>query len=380
MQNAVRVIATTTIAILLLSGGRAVGAEASHPAAKRLAVIEFTGAAAQPSVLSAITDQARGAAATELKGRDFTVMTKESMAVLLKDQGKSAACAEGECEVEVARNIGADLVLTGEVLVIEGTYIVTLKLHDVRTAALLGTRNATGKGQLELFNGVSGAGRVLLRKALGLPDSTVTGPIDEPLATDAPVPGAMLVTFAPSSGSDSWTLLDGGGKPLCRLPCQRWVPPASGYSVQLDAARKQDILRVSVPPDLGYSAGRQLEATAKSRRSGYWGGIAGGVIGGAVGFYAAYKAMGGDGHDCMRDGRTGQNCTDGSIIMGSFIGLGAGALGAWAGYALVRRDESLDVSLQDERTAEHLDVGEGKMSASAGTSFTILPNGFALQF
>jgi hypothetical protein len=171
------------------------------------------------------------------------------------EQGKTAACADGEREVEVARNVNADLVLTGEVLVIEGTYIVTLKLHDVHTAGLLATRNATGKGQLEVFNGVSGATRVLLRKSLGLPDGAVSGPIDEPLATDAPVPGAMLVTFTPDSRSERWTHLDHGGKPLCRLPCQRWVPPDSGYSVQLDAAKKQDITRLRVPADLGTRLG-----------------------------------------------------------------------------------------------------------------------------
>jgi hypothetical protein len=67
--------------------------------------------------------------------------------------------------------------------------------------------------------------------------------------------------------------------------------------------------------------------------------------------------------------------------MGVTIGLLITApLGAWIGWGIAHRNESLEVGLQDERTVEQLDIGEGRMTASAGTHFSILPNGFLLQF
>lgn len=55
-----------------------------------------------------------------VRGRGYAVMTRESMAMILKDMGLDAQCQEGECEVETARNIGADLVVSGELVRIQG--------------------------------------------------------------------------------------------------------------------------------------------------------------------------------------------------------------------------------------------------------------------
>ena len=134
---------------------------------KRLAVLEFRGKDVKPEVLATMSDQARAGALT-VRGRNYDVMTRESMAVMLKEMGGSAKCEEGECEVETARNIGAHLVITGEVVLIEGTYIVTLKLHETAKGTLLATQQVEGKSQLDVIDRLESAAEALVRKGLGL--------------------------------------------------------------------------------------------------------------------------------------------------------------------------------------------------------------------
>ena len=54
------------------------------------------------------------------------------MMSILKEMGKGIEECTGECEVEIARNIGADYVVSGEVYLIEDQYILSLKMHDTQ--------------------------------------------------------------------------------------------------------------------------------------------------------------------------------------------------------------------------------------------------------
>ena len=85
---------------------------------KRLAVLEFRGKNLEQDILMTFSDTVRGGALQGLSGRGVVVMTRENMLVLLKDMGKKD-CQEGECEVETARNIGADYVVSGKVVRME---------------------------------------------------------------------------------------------------------------------------------------------------------------------------------------------------------------------------------------------------------------------
>jgi hypothetical protein len=129
---------------------------------QRLAVLEFRGAL-KPEGLEALADEARAAALSAGRPHGVSVMTRESIAVVLKDMTGSSVCVEGECEVETARNIGADLVITGSVLQLEGTYLVNLKLHESARGTLLGATQIRGKATLELVDGVREAVTALLR-------------------------------------------------------------------------------------------------------------------------------------------------------------------------------------------------------------------------
>jgi hypothetical protein len=137
--------------------------EAGPKGMKRVAVLEFHGPLS-PAVLSGIADEARGAAAETLRPKGVSVMTRESMAVVLKDMGKDiAACGEGECEVETGRQIGADLVVTGEVIQVEKVYVLILKLHETAGGSLVATKQARGKDGLEIMDAVKPAAVALFR-------------------------------------------------------------------------------------------------------------------------------------------------------------------------------------------------------------------------
>jgi len=81
---------------------------------KRVAVLELSGVLERP-VLMTLTDRLRHGALAALKGTSYEVMTRENMAVLARNMDIDlAACEDGaECEVDIGRNVGADLVMSG---------------------------------------------------------------------------------------------------------------------------------------------------------------------------------------------------------------------------------------------------------------------------
>jgi len=70
--------------------------------------------------------------------------------VLLKATGKDLAQCEGECEVETGRKIGADLVISGEMLRVGSSLKMSLKLHETHQGRLLAGSVATGRDIDEL--------------------------------------------------------------------------------------------------------------------------------------------------------------------------------------------------------------------------------------
>ena len=161
---------------------------AASPAARRVAVLEFQGRAIDDEARMTLSDSVRSGVLDASRGRDLLVMTRENMAALLKEMGKPD-CSEGDCEVETARNIGADYVLSGEIARIEGTYVVVLKLHECDDGRLLSTATARGQTQLDLIDPLRERGMDLVKANVGV---TPISPreIPRPPALAAAVPAA----------------------------------------------------------------------------------------------------------------------------------------------------------------------------------------------
>jgi len=135
---------------------------------KRIAVLEFRGVGIEPTILLKLSDQSRGAAVDILDKEEYLIMTRENMMQVLEDMGKDASCMEGSCEVEIGRNIGADVVITGDILQIKNIYVLTLKLYETKNGALLKTQEVENADLLALKTDTYEQSLQLLKEGLGL--------------------------------------------------------------------------------------------------------------------------------------------------------------------------------------------------------------------
>lgn len=74
------------------------------------------------------------------------LMTRENVITLLEATGRKLDECEGECEIDTGRRLGADFVVTGEILRFGRGLRVNLRLHDTRSARLLSAAVASGDG------------------------------------------------------------------------------------------------------------------------------------------------------------------------------------------------------------------------------------------
>ncbi len=133
---------------------------ASRPAgAARLAVLEFKGEDLAPKALSYLSRKVRGEALKHLPA-GWEVMTRDNMLVLI-DAAAGQCVKEGECEVETGRHIGADLVVSGEVVKLGSKLRLTMNAYDTASGRLLRTAEAASADVDGLIERLPGACRTL---------------------------------------------------------------------------------------------------------------------------------------------------------------------------------------------------------------------------
>jgi hypothetical protein len=135
-------------------------------AAPVVGVLEFRDKVPEGQRIDAayLSDQVRAAVKEELP--QARVITRENMLVLLQSAGRKLEECEGECEVETGRRIGADLVVSGELLRFGSQYKLNMKLHDTRSGELLSGSVAAGATADELDGDLRPAVRKLLAPLL----------------------------------------------------------------------------------------------------------------------------------------------------------------------------------------------------------------------
>lgn len=120
----------------------------AHAAPQKIAVLPFTGGAGvSEKAAGSITEAAVG----ELRRLpDIVVVTpQEVLAVLTLDQQRQAlGCAQGECVTDLGSALGAERLVTGSIAVLGESWLVHLKLLDVKRAAAMKQvdRRLRGKG------------------------------------------------------------------------------------------------------------------------------------------------------------------------------------------------------------------------------------------
>lgn len=123
----------------------------------KIAVLDLKSSARDlnPDDVRYFGDLVRGA--TLKAAPQLEVMTRENLLALLQSTGKDLANCEGACEVDAGRRIGADAIVSGEVLKIGTRFKVTMRLRETHEGKLLGAAVATGHSIDELDDSVTKA-------------------------------------------------------------------------------------------------------------------------------------------------------------------------------------------------------------------------------
>lgn len=108
-----------------------------------------------------LTDLARDALARSLPLDQFTIMTRESILELLPEGTRLSDCLDASCEVEIGRTLGADYVVSGEVLEFAQEQRLIIKVHHCQSAAFIGSETAGGISLKDLEGAVSGTTELL---------------------------------------------------------------------------------------------------------------------------------------------------------------------------------------------------------------------------
>jgi hypothetical protein len=130
-----------------------------------VAILEIRG----PAPENAAPRKGRGAAVTSdsmyltnvvrslAADRGLNVMTRENVEVLLANRSASVADCVDKCEVEIARVLGAEYVMSGELLrTSDGAFRATVQLHDSASARFLAGTQAGGASVAAVEAGLRG--------------------------------------------------------------------------------------------------------------------------------------------------------------------------------------------------------------------------------
>lgn len=130
----------------------------AQAAPRKLAVLELVNrtdlSATQARYL---TDRVRAAAVDA----GYFVLSRENILEHLPPGTTLEAC-EGECEVTTARNVGADDVVSGEILILGTEYRVALRWHETQAGRLLNTARVAGDVQ-RLDGKIEAAARAMFK-------------------------------------------------------------------------------------------------------------------------------------------------------------------------------------------------------------------------
>jgi TolB-like protein len=216
--------ALAAVMLLLLAGSWIPIARAS---AVKLAVLELRNdAGLSIAEMAYLTDRVRGDATQTLPASAFLVMTRESIQELLPPGVKLVDCLSSQCEVEVGRRIGADYIVTGEILRFGDELRLNLKVHHCASGAFLGSETAGGAKLADLENGVAAAsGRLFAKvRADAGAGEGAQGRFGEATPDPWSPPGdsAMVVAFL-SDPAGAVVIVD--GRVVCQgTPCSRELP------------------------------------------------------------------------------------------------------------------------------------------------------------
>lgn len=121
-------------------------------AGKRIAVLEFRGFNIESNILEQVTDYCRNGVRDGLNPDDFEVFSRINTQILLQDNGIDIQECDSQCEVTLGRQMGVDFIVTGNVTIIENTYVLSMKLHDTLSGSLLATTDLMDPSLIQILS------------------------------------------------------------------------------------------------------------------------------------------------------------------------------------------------------------------------------------
>ena len=176
----------------------------------RLAVLEFRGNASE-AILQQISDEARGGAREGLPRQKYSITSRENIKQILEDMGKTLESCSEECEISLGRDVGADYVLSGGLFVMEGVYILTLKLHDTHSGSLLAQKRIQEKSVITLLEKTNTITRTIA-------EEEIAGAAAEQSSEK------VKVRFESNPSGEGVTVQVGGDLVCTKTPCSEEVP------------------------------------------------------------------------------------------------------------------------------------------------------------
>ena len=198
----------------------------------------------EPEV-SYLTDLARDALARNLPLDQFTIMTRESILELLPEGTRLSDCLDASCEVEIGRTLGANYVVSGEVLDFAGQQRLILKVHHCTSAAFIGSESAAGISLMELESAMAGTTALLaalIKKHGGVGQVGVVHPLP-----DKPVTSLEDWLIRPESGYQ----IGGGSIAMVHLDAGEFLMGSPRY----EEGRKRNEDRHQVTLTQGFMLG-----------------------------------------------------------------------------------------------------------------------------
>jgi len=144
--------------------------------------------------LSLLAQTARGEAARLLAGKGYTILSEENTISILRDMGVELATCEGECEVEIARKLQADWLLSTKVVQFGSGWNLQVNLFQASSGSLMGSERGRAEQPEEL---VEYAAWAASRLSQGLLNPSVT--------ESRPAPGNRADGSPPSQTAGSST-------------------------------------------------------------------------------------------------------------------------------------------------------------------------------
>ena len=102
-----------------------------------------------------LTDCVRGTAARALPTDRCLVMTRDNIQALLPEGQNLTDCSVSDCSVETGRQVGADYIVSGEIIRFDGALRLALKAYDCTSGALLWSESAAGANPSALEKGLA---------------------------------------------------------------------------------------------------------------------------------------------------------------------------------------------------------------------------------